>query len=262
MHSFQVIDGKDDGLIFPDWISPSLMNYTAKIRGEIQRINNDLSWDQIGMLAAFGKKELDLAAHHLANLYANHVASDEGIDPEDKIYFQKCSTPKGVCLMEGEGLILHARLTEDDDEIDPPDWKSVEKILPEKDAVCVLYAHALHLVDNALSSQIAGDMDGALGCLAMAGDVMIMASEATAKENGIHWERWHSTEPRRKGAQKLHVETYKLQREVIEYWTANINNSLSAAKAATLLSKIFPLSHRTLSKYVMMEKKSLRASTV
>jgi len=156
MHSFQVIDGKDDGLVFPDWISPSLMNYTAKIRGEIQRINNDLSWDQIGMLAAFGKKELDLAAHHLANLYANHVASDEGIDPEDKIYFQKCSTPKGVCLMEGEGLILHARLTEDDDEIDPPDWKSVEKILPEKDAVCVLYGFVAQIGPVQRSSVGAG----------------------------------------------------------------------------------------------------------
>ena len=260
MYCFKVINEQDEGLIFPDWISPSLMNYAAKIRGEIHRINKDLSWDQIDALAAFGKKELDLAAHDLAKWYANYLASDESIDPENKIYFQKCSTPKGARLMEGEGLILYSRLTEDDDAIVPPNWKAVEKILPEQDAVCVLYAYALYLVDNVLSSRIAGDIDGALGYLAVAGDVMIMASEVTSREHGIRCERVHATAPMRAGAHKRHAETRALRAEVVEYWLAEIDKNLSGEKAAVILSKVFPLSHRKLSEYVMEEKKRLRAS--
>ena len=236
------------------------MNYAAKIRGEIHRINSDLSWGQIDMLAAFGKKELDLAAHDLANWYANYLASDESIAPENKIYFQKCSTPKGARLMEGEGLILYSRLTEDNDAIVPPHWKSVEKILPKQDVVCVLYAYALYLVDNALSSRIAGDIDGALGYLAMAGDVMIMASEATSREHGIRYERVHATASRRAGAHKRHAETRTLRAEVVKHWSAHIDKNLSGEKAAAILSKVFPLSHRKLSEYVMAEKKRLHAS--
>lgn len=95
----------------------------------------------------------------------------------------------------------------------------------------------------------------------MAGDVVIMASEATARENGIRWERLNATEPMRNGARKRHAETYALRAEVIEHWLAHINHSLSGDKAATILSKIFPLSPRKLSEYVMAEKKRLRAST-
>ncbi|PWF55091.1 hypothetical protein C7C56_003650 [Massilia glaciei] len=236
------------------------MTYTAKIRGEISVINPGLSWEQIGMLATFGMKELDLAAHASAKWHTDYLVNEASLDPEDYIDCQKCSTPEGVRLMDGEGLLLHARLTEEDDENAAPAWESVEKILHGHDAVCVLYAYALYRVDNALSSQIAGDMDGALGCLAMAGDVMIMASEATARESGIRWERMHTAVAMRNAARKRHVETYELRAEAIAHWSAQIDRNLSGQKAGAILSKIFPLSQRKLSEYVMAEKKRLLAS--
>jgi hypothetical protein len=260
MSCFQVISGDDEGINFPDWTSPSLMNYAVKIWGEISFVHNDLSWSQVDTLAAFGKKELDLAARDSANFHANYLESGESLDPEDKIYYEERSTPEGARLREGEGIILYSRLIEDDDAIVPPDWKSVETILPEQDAVCVLYAYALYLVDNALSSRIADDIEGALGHLAMAGDVMITASEEISRERGINWQRTHATAPMRAGAHKRHAETRALRAEVVKHWSKNIDRNLSGEKAATILSKVFPLSHRKLSEYVMAEKKKLRAS--
>lgn len=64
----------------------------------------------------------------------------------------------------------------------------------------------------------------------------------------------------RKGAKARHAETYALRAEVIAYWSEHIDASLSADKAAAILAKHFPLSHRTLSEYVAAEKKIRRAS--
>lgn len=68
------------------------------------------------------------------------------------------------------------------------------------------------------------------------------------------------SERARINAIKSNAETYALRAEVIEYWKANIDSSLSADKAAAMLAKQFPLSHRKLSQYVAAEKKLLRAS--
>lgn len=54
---------------------------------------------------------------------------------------------------------------------------------------------------------------------------------------------------------KRHSETYQLKDEVITYWTKNIDPKTKNDKAADLLIKIFPLSHRKLSQYVAEAKK-------
>ena len=64
----------------------------------------------------------------------------------------------------------------------------------------------------------------------------------------------------RKGAAAAHVETNKLRNEVVAFWSSNIDKSLSNEKAATELTKQFPLSHRTLRDYVAEAKKSLRSA--
>jgi hypothetical protein len=63
----------------------------------------------------------------------------------------------------------------------------------------------------------------------------------------------------KKGAQKRHVETYTLRAEIVAYWKSNIDPTLSADKAATLLTKQFPVSHRKISEYIAAEKKIRRA---
>ena len=61
-------------------------------------------------------------------------------------------------------------------------------------------------------------------------------------------------------AASSHAETYSLQNEIIQYWRANVDIKMSAQKAADILRKQFPLSHRTLSKYVAAEKKLLHSN--
>lgn len=56
-------------------------------------------------------------------------------------------------------------------------------------------------------------------------------------------------------ATKRHLETYELKKQAIEYWRNNIDSSLSNDKAANLLIKIVPLSHRKLSQYIAEAKK-------
>lgn len=59
----------------------------------------------------------------------------------------------------------------------------------------------------------------------------------------------------RSNALKRHAETYQLKREVFEYWSESIDSTLSNEKAAELLKKHFPLSHRKLSEYVAEAKR-------
>ncbi|WP_211471933.1 hypothetical protein [Collimonas humicola] len=62
---------------------------------------------------------------------------------------------------------------------------------------------------------------------------------------------------------KRHAETYKLKAEVLDYWEKNIDRTLSADKAATILATYFSplLSFRTLSDYVSVAKKRRSPST-
>lgn len=80
---------------------------------------------------------------------------------------------------------------------------------------------------------------------------------------------WHSTEDDlrevsrlvleslgRKGANARHAETAKMKAEVLAYWRENIGSKVSNEKAAGLLSKQFPLAHRTLRDYVAEAKRT------
>lgn len=55
-----------------------------------------------------------------------------------------------------------------------------------------------------------------------------------------------------------HIETYELKKQAIDYWHENIDPKLSNDKAAELLSKVVPVSHRKLSQYVSEAKKQNR----
>jgi hypothetical protein len=54
-----------------------------------------------------------------------------------------------------------------------------------------------------------------------------------------------------------HKETRELEAEVISYWKAMIDPTLSNEKAAILLKKVFPLTPRTLSAYVAKAKREI-----
>lgn len=52
-----------------------------------------------------------------------------------------------------------------------------------------------------------------------------------------------------------HIDTYALKAEAIEYWLKHIDPKLSNPKAADLLIKIVPVSHRKLAEYVAEAKR-------
>lgn len=56
-------------------------------------------------------------------------------------------------------------------------------------------------------------------------------------------------------AMKGHLETYELRKQAIDYWRQNIDPKISNDKAASLLEKIVPVSHRKLSQYVAEAKR-------
>lgn len=61
----------------------------------------------------------------------------------------------------------------------------------------------------------------------------------------------------RQNAIRRHIETYEIKEQAIQYWTNNIDPKLSNDKAADLLTKVVPLSHRKLSQYVSEAKKQI-----
>lgn len=66
----------------------------------------------------------------------------------------------------------------------------------------------------------------------------------------------HESKANASVAAKLrHIETYELKKQAKDYWRKNIDPKLSNPKAADLLSKIVPVSHRTLVKYVAEAKR-------
>jgi hypothetical protein len=52
-----------------------------------------------------------------------------------------------------------------------------------------------------------------------------------------------------------HIETYELKKQAIDYWRENIDPKLSNPKAADLLMKVVPVSHRKLVDYVAEAKR-------
>lgn len=58
-------------------------------------------------------------------------------------------------------------------------------------------------------------------------------------------------------ARKRHAEHYDLTEEALAYWRENIDPKLSAAKAANVLVRVVPLSHKKLAEIVAAERKKL-----
>lgn len=68
------------------------------------------------------------------------------------------------------------------------------------------------------------------------------------------------TEIARLGALAVHVQTYKMRDEIIAHWKREIDPKVSNDKAATILKKQFPLSHRKLAEYVALAKREIRSA--
>lgn len=64
---------------------------------------------------------------------------------------------------------------------------------------------------------------------------------------GVEFEK---TRKAKKAALLRHTETYALKKQAIEYWHEHIDPHLSNQKAADILLKIVPVSHRKLVEYV------------
>jgi hypothetical protein len=58
----------------------------------------------------------------------------------------------------------------------------------------------------------------------------------------------------RKGADIRHSETRSMREDAIEYWRKNIDPKLSTPKAADILIKVVPLSHRKLEEIIRKAK--------
>lgn len=56
-------------------------------------------------------------------------------------------------------------------------------------------------------------------------------------------------------ARKRHAETYELKKQALEHWRTHIDPKLSNPKAADLLIKVVPVSHRKLVEYVAEAKR-------
>jgi len=114
-------------------------------------------------------------------------------------------------------------------------------------AICCLYR-----VDDALIARLLG--------FGGFGDRTLEAHELLKKAMGPSQEKAVRSELAGMAAKVRHEETHALREEVIQYWRSNIDSKISAEKAATELSRIFPLSHRKLSQYISAERKLHRAS--
>lgn len=59
-------------------------------------------------------------------------------------------------------------------------------------------------------------------------------------------------------AKLAHADTYMYRKEAIDYWHQHIDPNLSAQKAANILMKYTPLSHKKLAEYISAEKRRLK----
>lgn len=266
MHYFRVITGQGGELRFPDGTSAHLIAFAKRLIKEINLVCEGLSLDGIAAIAGFADREIQACARFHAKRYEQWLQNGTDVDgralsDEDIAIYKQCSTLEGFLLQDhiewdfAEWLIGIEQYVGGS-----PDWSTIDAVLPNKNAKCVLYSYALLCIERALSAQKIGEASAALGYVAAAGNVEAVAIELDSFDAGINYERMKDSSLRKMGAEKRHAETYALRAEVIEYWKANINISLSTEKAASILSGVFPLSHRTLSQYISSEKKILFAS--
>jgi hypothetical protein len=116
---------------------------------------------------------------------------------------------------------------------------------------------ALFCFDRAVVANSRGRLEVASNWLYSADELFFLSS----RTNNIT-EKDIIGQQARKAAFAKHKETYELKKQAIDYWTKNIDKSLSNEKAADLLIKIVPVSHRKLSEYISEAKKLHSASKV
>lgn len=262
MYNFRILTEQDNEINMPDGTSPDLLYFAARIRCEIYQINPALSWEAIDALAGFAVRGVEITADIGSAWYRDKLKNPLLIDKDELDFYRKCQTPEGLILMEGAGLILREWLEGADAENgNAQDWSAIEALAPDMNILPVLYAYALYRLDSALVAHALGQIQAAFGHISVAGNVVEMASEHSGREFATAHAKALYSQERQKGARLRHTETYALRKEVTEYWRDNIDKNMSAEKSATMLTKIFPLSHRTLKAYVTTEKKRPPAST-
>lgn len=83
----------------------------------------------------------------------------------------------------------------------------------------------------------------------------LLSVESFAKYEAEYFEGELSYLKAKMNAHKRHAETYVLKEQAIDYWCKNIDPKLSNPKAADILIKVVPVSHRKLVEYVAEAKR-------
>ena len=253
MYNFRNILYENGSLTFPSGTSKELIYFALNIAESI--LSHDLSWEDIGALASFANREINVAATCHSKWYQDNLDEMTEFALEDLEFCRLRSTAEGFLLVEGEGLTLCDWLVGGDAlEGKAAAWDSISKILPDCDITCVLHSAALCRVDQALSAVAEERVQCSLGNMAIASDLLRLAEQHSSWNDATIYADKLSKEQRKKGAHIRHRDTRALRAEVIDYWNANIDPKLSADKAAKMLTKIFPLEPRTMSKYVSAAK--------
>ena len=107
-------------------------------------------------------------------------------------------------------------------------------------------ALARMLVDSALDEKKAAAFSVAARTPINGLDLLAIINEAVKRG---------AANPAARLAKLRHAENYALMEEALEFWRSNINPLLSAEKAASILERVVPLSHKKLAELVSKEKK-------
>jgi len=130
------------------------------------------------------------------------------------------------------------------------DW--LYSLSPTKDEwLYSLYAALLLCVDRAVVCGVRGRISEAEQWFDCAQWLRFSLSMPNNNEN-----------PAAAMARLRHAEHYALVEEALAHWRSNIDPNLSAQKAATLLERVVPLSHKKLAEIVSVEKNKLSAMRI
>lgn len=101
----------------------------------------------------------------------------------------------------------------------------------------------------------AGDTKGAMAKIVDAMSAREQATSIYFYEEGFEGAKEEEPRPAAQLARRRHDRNYRLREKAIRHWREHIDASLSASRAAERLLPLFPVSHRTLSEWISMEKK-------
>lgn len=127
----------------------------------------------------------------------------------------------------------------------------------DKNIVRTLSAYSIFCLDKSITGLLSGQADLATLGYAYAAvgvDMCWTYMQQLNPSSGI--QKIIRSDVAQRNARARHRETHALEDEVIAYWQTNIDPALSNEKAAIALTKVFPLSARTLSKYISKVKQA------